>query len=368
MLINLLERAYGQGSDLSMLELLIRAFHQELGTLFRFGPIRAYKRMLGEGQSVRGRALPGETVSKLWPKASFDRVSFEYFDFGPQNYLNQALEYAVWLVQRTYPKVSSQPDAGVLRDLSDAHQIFGSISPDRNRAFLPSLRRHLQEKPLAEPYVSFRPLLTLSLMLLDEIGVNLESNSDNDVDLAPMVVDMEEVFQNMLFHTLAARAKTFQGLECWDTAKSHQRPLLSSSKRPLPDGFRSMASGRPAKPDLTFALNGAPVVVGDAKYKSSRDVNDIYQAVAHASAYGATSVLLIYPTDGVDKAIQFTSLGDIGEVGVFVCRFPLDSFDLESEADSLIVAIHNLIPRDADVIEQPRNYNAGFRNTATSSN
>ncbi|WP_168187223.1 McrC family protein [Salinibacterium sp. UTAS2018] len=349
LLISLLERAYGQGSDLSMLELLVRAFHRELATLFRLGPIREYTRTLGEGQTVRGRALPGETISKFWPKASFDRVMFEYFDFSPQNHLNQALEYALWLSQRVYPKVSSNPDAGVMQDLSDAHQVFGSIQPDRSRAFLPSLRRHLQEKPSDEPFVSFRPLLTLSLMLLDEIGVNLESDSAADVDLAPMVVDMEEVFQNMLFHTLATRAKMFQGFECWDTAKSHQRPLLSSRDRSLPDGFRSIASNRPAKPDLTFALNGVPVIVGDAKYKSSRDIHDVYQAVAHAGAYGARDILLVYPTEGADKVIEFTSHGYIGDVGVFVCRFPLDSVDLESEADTLILAIHELVPSAARV-------------------
>ncbi|MCI9872739.1 McrC family protein [Arthrobacter humicola] len=343
LLINLLERSYAQGDDLSLLDLLIHALHRELGVLFQLGPIREYRSRTDTSESVRGRPLFEQTISKLWPKASFDRVTFDVHEFTPQNYLNQALEYTIWLVRRTYPSIAPNPSPHIMRDFADAHQMFTPVAPDRRRAFLPALRSHLREQITFEPFASLRPLLTLCRMILDGIGVDLESDPTDVVNLVPMVVNMEEVFQNLLFQTLSDRAPSFAGLQCWDTANQHQRPLLKPGTKVPPAMFLPKPSSQPAKPDLTFALNSIPALIGDAKYKSGQDIHDVYQAVSHAGAYGARDVLLIYPSTGVSEPIKFASLGRVGEIGVFTCSFPLDADDLGKEADTLVLAILELI-------------------------
>lgn len=349
LLISLLERSYAQGKDLTVPDLLIHALHRELSVLFRLGPIREYRNKTETSESIRGRPLFEQTVTKLWPKATFDRVFVNVHEFTPQNYLNQAMEYALWHVRRLYPGIVSTPDPQIMRDFADAHQMFASITTDRRRAFLPLLRKHLRDQVVFEPYASFRPLLTICRLILDGIGIDLEGIPQDTINLVPMVIDMEEVFQNLLFHTLSDRASSISGLECWDTANEHQRPLLKPSAKNPPARFLPRYSGRPAKPDFTFALNSIPVLIGDAKYKTVQHVDDIYQAVSHAGAYGAREIILIYPSTGESQPINFTSLGRVGDVGVFICRFPLDAADLDEEADTLALAIHELIEQETAI-------------------
>lgn len=343
LLIDLLDRSYAEGVDLSVQELLVRALHRELPVLMQHGPLREYRRRSDSAQAVRGRIQIGRTVSELWPKASFDKAAFEFFEFTADTALNQALEYTIWLVRRTLSGIVSSPDIAMVRDFADAHQVLASVAPDRSRGFLIALRQHLRDQVTEAPFASFRPILTLCRMILDGIGIDLEHDADHAVDLVPLVVDMESAFQNMLLRSMQHRSAWFDTLECWDTSRQNQRALLTPEPHTPPEAFVSRTSGRAAKPDFTFALEGAPVLVGDAKYKSAQDVHDVYQAVSHAAAYGAPQVMLFYPTTGSKEPLRLASLGRVGDIGLFVCAVPLDADDLDAELDTLIGRTYELI-------------------------
>lgn len=350
LLINLLDRSYADGVDLSVQELLVRALHRELPVIMQHGPIREYRRRSGSAQTVRGRIQIGRTVSELWPKARFDMAAFEFFEFTADTALNQALEYTIWLVRRTLSSIVSTLDPAMVRDFADAHQALGSVAPDRSRGFLSTLRQHLRDQVTEEPFASFRPILTLCRMILDGIGIDLEQDADHVADLVPLVVDMESAFQNMLLRSMQRRSAWFDDFECWDTSRQNQRPLLLPEPRNPPRGFVSRSSGRAAKPDFTFALRGNPVLVGDAKYKSAQDVHDVYQAVSHAAAYGAPQVMLFYPAPGAHEPLRLASLGRVGNIGLFVCAIPLDAEDLDAELDTLMRRTHELIEHRKELV------------------
>jgi len=331
------------GRDLDILELLILALHGALPPLLEHGPIRQYQRAHEIGQAMRGRPSFSETVTQLWPRAAFDKAAYEFYEFSPNNYLNKAMEYTLWHVNRVLPQVSSTLDKHLMQDFHDAHRMFAGVDPDRTRTFLPELRRHLQARVTHEPYAAFRPLLSICRMILDDLGVDLDAEAIDPVALVPMVIDMETVFQRFLLNIITEQAKEVGGLACWDTATEQQATLFRDPTLPVPHEFLQITSHEPAKPDFTLALGGTPILIGDAKYKTHRNVDDVYQAVSHAAAYGVQDVLLVYPSTNRAKTVAFTSLGNVGDVRVFVCAFPLDTEDLESAAHELFSGICRII-------------------------
>lgn len=373
-LIRLLERQYTPGENLDILELLILALHGNLPPLLQHGPIRQYRRAHAVGQAMRGRPKFEETVTQLWPRANFDRAAYEFYEFSADNYLNRAIEYTLWHVNRVLPQISTTLDGRLLADFSDAHRMFASVQPDRTRAFLPALRRHLQERVTHEPYGSFRSLLSICRMILDDLGVDLDAEATNPVALSPMVIDMETVFQRFLLNIITEQAGEASGLACWDTATEQQVPLLRDPIIPIPNDFLRVTSREFAKPDFTLAVNGVPVLIGDAKYKSHQNVDDVYQAVSHAEAYGVQDVILVYPAADMAGAVTFASLGSVGDVRVFVSAFPLDTDDLENAGQQLFAGICRIIetrhPGSTTVPFSPvgRALPFGFRKTVMSSN
>ncbi len=341
--IRLLERYYQPGTDRNVFELLILALHGALPTLIQHGPIRQYQRRCEVGQTLRGSPRFRETVTRLWSRAAFDRASYEIFELSPDNYLNKAIEYTLWHVQRVLLELPTKMEARILRDFSDAHRMFAAVTPDRTRSFLPDLRAHLQHTVMHEPFVSFRPLLSLCRMILDDLGVDLNADAVDPVVLVPMVIDMETVFQRFLLNALTKKADQDGRLACWDTATEQQMPLFRESTTAVPTQFLPVTSQSPAQPDFTLAVGGRPVLVGDAKYKTHRDVDDVYQAVSHAAAYGVNDVLLVYPASDLSAGVTFSSLGNVGEVRVFVARFPLDADDLDDAVRNLFGGICELI-------------------------
>lgn len=328
-----LARDYEPAVDWDVSELLILALHRSLAPLFHHGLIREYMRVSESGATPRGRLLLAETSTTMWPRAAFDRVAYEYFAFSPENPLNQALEHTLWHVQRIIQQIPHRIESETLTVMKDAHRMFALVTPDRTRAFLPALRRHLDHRVTSEPYLSFRPLLSICRMILDNLGVDLAAEASDPVVLPPLVIDMEAVFERFVLNELQANAHG--GLSVWDTNSEHQVPRMRTPSIPVPTGVPLVVSGAPAEPDFTIALDKQPVLVGDVKYKSNSRVADIYQVVAHAAAYGAKDVLLVYPATDDAARIKFECIGSLGEVRVFTARYPLDTLSLDAASKEL---------------------------------
>ena len=341
--IQLMERHYAPGQDVDVLEMLLLALHRSLRPLFQHGPIREYRLVDETGQTIRGTPDFGAMVSRLWPQAAFDRAAYSFYEFGSDNELNQAIECTLWHAIRVLPQLSPTVNVQLLRDLDDAHRMFAGVEPDRTRSFLPSLRRHLAQRVTDEPYASFRPILSLCLMILDDLGVDFDADPGDPISLTPMVIDMESVFERFLVNVITDQAASVPGLTCWDTARDQQIPLFGDPSLPVPPEFLAIRSREPAKPDFTIALNGVPVLIGDAKYKTQQHVDDVYQVVAHAAAYGAKDVLLVYPATELSDTVTFSTLGSVGDVRVFICAFPLDADDLAAASRELFSGIERIV-------------------------
>jgi 5-methylcytosine-specific restriction endonuclease McrBC regulatory subunit McrC len=343
-LTRLTERYYEHGEDCDVMELLLLAFHRELSVLFQLGPYRQYASRHGSGQYIKGRLQPGKTVLTLWPRGLFDKAAFQYFELSADNPLSRALEYTLWYVMRVYAQVVNSPRAEVLRDFDDAHKLFAAVPQDRSRSFLPDLRQHLREDTTSEPLATFHSLLSVCRMIIEDVRVDIEeSTTVNSMSLLPMVINMEAVFQSFILHVVGERSGDTNGLECWDTSAERQRKLFSVPQATIPSGFQMTSSSELAKPDFTVAINGKPILICDAKYKKSYHASDIYQAVAHAMAYGTEDVLLIYPAVDSTDEVRFTSKGEIGDVSVFTCSFPLNATDLRSASDALFEGIQKIL-------------------------
>lgn len=342
-LIRELAREYSAEEEIDVLELLVAAFSRELRVLEQLGPIKQYRRSNEVGQAIRGRINLKDAFTNLWPAAVFDKASYEYFEYSPDNALNQAMEYTIWHLLRVYAAGSQKLDINIVRNLREAHRYFARIQPDRQRAFLPTLRAHLRVRRPDEPYASFHALLSLCLMILDDLGVELDHEQNADVQLPPLVIDMELVFERLILNVLRDASRQTGIFGVWDTAREQQKPLFTESVVVLPDGIREVVSTEPARPDFTIAESGTPVLVGDSKYKTGHDVGDIYQVVTHAKAYGASNALLVYPAVDEKESVTFRSLGRIGEVQVFTCVFPM-------EVENLLSAGHDLLTGVAQIL------------------
>lgn len=332
-LLHELERDYEPKDEWDVSELLILALHKGLAPLFHHGPIREYRRVSESGATPRGRLLLAETATTMWPRAVFDRVAYEYFSFSPDNRLNQAMEHTLWHVQRLAQHVPNRVSSNILMDLNDAHRMFALVTPDRTRSFLPPLRLHLHNRITTEPYVSFRPLLSICRMILENLGVDLAAETEDPVVLPPMVIDMENVFERFVVRELQRRASG--SLSVWDTNIEHQLSLMRDPQAPVPASVPLTISEEPAQPDFTVALEGQPALVGDVKYRSKGNVDDIYQVVAHAAAYDAEDVLLVYPAAEDAAKTRLKCIGSLGGVRVFTAHFPLDAPDLTAASDEL---------------------------------
>jgi 5-methylcytosine-specific restriction endonuclease McrBC regulatory subunit McrC len=142
---------------------------------------------------------------------------------------------------------------------------------------------------------------------------------------------MEWVFQRYLLHALQDKLPAAGAFRYTDASGHNAHALFSAPvdrvNVPLKVDLRANA-----EPDFVLHRDGGPVLVADAKYKTDRGRDDVYQVVSHALAYSIRVAVLIYPTRAAKEDPSLICIGDVGTVRVYEGRYPLDASNLGAAA------------------------------------
>jgi 5-methylcytosine-specific restriction enzyme subunit McrC len=338
-----LKRLYSSDKRLNLFELLVHALHREINVLEIGGLHREYVRLQSESSNFTGKLLLKETLLKQWPKGIYHRASLVRFEYSRDVIINRAIHYTIWHVLRTYPQMTEKPDRTILRDLDHGLTAFNNVTLDRTRSFLPLLRKLLINRTLPYSRAYMRRLLNICLMILDDLGVEIEDIKGQDVSLPPLVINMERVFQQFIFYSVKNLLSNSQDLNCWDTTRHHRR-FLFRVPAASPKGIKLVVPEQAhAEPDFVIAKRQNPVLVCDVKYSTMERKNDIYQIVTHTTAYGARNALLIYPEVNDSTILECKCMGLVGDVQVFSCEYPLNTPDLNIASMALVEKIISII-------------------------
>lgn len=90
--------------------------------------------------------------------------------------------------------------------------------------------------------------------------------------------------------------------------------VLDGRDAPMPVFPASANRNFRANPDLVARVGSAIVAVGDVKYKAvdkGPAASDVYQLLAHATAFGASEAFLVYPSDSFSCRDIGTSAADV---------------------------------------------------------
>ncbi len=152
---------------------------------------------------------------------------------------------------------------------------------------------------------------SLSAAILDSAGFGGDYGWARTVNRS-WFVNLENMFER------AARSAVKAALPGHDVTGPTERPSL----------FDSLLGRYRANPDIVVKA-GEVLAIGDAKYKDLNEwpsAGDVYELIAHASAYGATKAFLIYPAS---PKRELRNLGNASTgCEVWAAAVPLDDMDV----------------------------------------
>ncbi len=331
--IEKVQRTYTHDQGLDVLSLLVEALSNALVVLEEYGIPKDYSRQVNDVHGVRGKIRIGPTVTRNWAKGAYDVTNSEYFSFDRDSIINRSILYTIWHVSRVLNNSVIALSASTATRISRAIDWFPTVGLDRRRSFLPSLKNLLVGGNLSTARTHLKPLLQLCYMLLSDLGIDLESEAQEGVDLPALVINLEHAFQQFIIFGVQQRVRSAEGYACWNTTSEHKHAMFTSASPLVPsfvaDVFNPKAT---ADPDFVIVHDGEPSIVCDVKYKEETERSDIYQAVAHSAAYGASDCMLVYPGGTVASC---ECLGNVGNVRVFIYKFPLGDDSLAKSLEDL---------------------------------
>lgn len=283
--INLGREAAMARQDETLLDILIRAFADQLTSAVRRGLPRQYLRFVDDLPTMRGRldVTRQFTTHAVRP----DRLSCQFDVLSPDMALLQVMKACVVLLTRYARRAES------VRRLSELRVALTEVSdvPPHLLAWkLITIDRSNRQ---------WRSLLSLARQFLHrEWQATHRANDICDHVGVTLLFSMNSLFESYVA-ALLRRALASQGFEV--VSQGGLRYCLNEI---VPGG----APGRPlfrTKPDCIVRRDGSTVLVIDTKWKrlanAARDAKrgvsqaDVYQLMAYARLYGAARLMLLYP-------------------------------------------------------------------------
>ena len=266
-----------------MLEIFVRRFLLDLGTLARAGLARRYVPVEESLPFLRGRILFREQLRRN--VADQARFHVAYDELSVNRPANRLIHSAL---ARLAPKVRSGENRQLLRELRAA---FVGAGVPRAADLHADWRKHHVDRSMRH----YRPVMQWVGLFLFERG--LATFSGRHVNLS-LLFDMEQVFQDFVtrsFRRFQSRHEV--------AAESPWRYLTTKDGE---DAFRM-------EPDVSLKEGGQVVFVLDAKWKEINvrsgapkhriDQRDMYQLYAYGKRYGCRGVALVYPQTGVFETV-----------------------------------------------------------------
>ncbi|MDP4557510.1 hypothetical protein Q9247_07430 [Halomonas meridiana] len=278
----------------TLLDLFIRHFAQLLERQLQQGLLRDYRDIDDTLSQVRGRIdlMRQQRENLFKPQRLACRYSELVADIPVNRLLHSALQLVISLA--TSPLLAQQ-----LHSLRIRFGEVGTLAPHECGPMVEQLNR-MQSR--------YAPLVSLAHLFLD--GQFLDARSGHQ-QVFSLLFDMNRLFERYTANRLGPLARQ-QGLRL---VEQRPRRHLASDKN---------GKGRVLmRPDITLLdKHHRPVVILDTKWKrlinqdplSSLSAADLYQVNAYASAYGCTTVGLLYPEQTFLPAGKAYSLQLAGSV------------------------------------------------------
>lgn len=253
--------AFSSSRDLlaAISQFFARAVHQATGA----GVLRAYRSHEERLVAMRGRIHMAQQIRHPELKGS---VACTFDEYTADVTENRVLKAACTFLLRV-PGVPSPARRSLKQSLVVLDEVSDVwVHPDQvDRLRFTRLNAHY------EPALRLAQLVLRNLSLLDRVGANAAS---------AFLVDMNDLFQRFVTQRLTRALRGRLVVEAEPTA------YLGIGRRV------AMA------PDLLFKRGGAPVFVGDTKYKLSETGHgrsaDYYQMLAYVTALNLPAGVLIY--------------------------------------------------------------------------
>jgi 5-methylcytosine-specific restriction enzyme subunit McrC len=317
------------------------------------GLLRAYVRRADMSSSPHGHIETTSTMLRHASRGVRHKVDYSWFERTVDNAENRCLKSAV---VRLYQRFVSAPRTAGSRHriarLAEAQRLLADVPDDRQRRFLrdPTVAG-LRMLPEARSY--YRPVLDLAKVVIDERGVQVDSDAlRGSLVLPSMLIKTEDLFEDFVRLGLQ---QAFADDHDIDVLDGNKVPALRTLYEPLSStaaaGMAGVAalltqeSGQ-AKPDLVFRTrDGSVPLVGDVKYTrvaEHADRGELEQVLLYGVRYGSPVVLTVHPKLAGAPAGLFVS-GRIGQMIVAQYRLDLDVADLDAEVSEMGAALKRLM-------------------------
>lgn len=262
------------GTDDSVLEILVQLFCRHMWSMVHRGLVRKYVGRSENLSVLRGRLSVASQIRLNLSRP--DRLACDFDEFSENNLINQVLKAALRVLLPVVRSPRNQRSLAELMfcfqdvdDLALSGIPWHALTTDR-------LTRHLE------------PLLNLARVFIEGRSQDVLSGPDAGFTL---LFDMNELFEA---YVGAVVRKICSGTL---TQVSLQGPRLHLAKKP--DGGAAFQ----LRPDIVVTDAGQIRFIADTKWKRLKPSDfrdgvassDVYQMYAYSSRYRAPEVVLLYP-------------------------------------------------------------------------
>ena len=327
----------GQGTaDDWAMDIYADALLDHVDTILDRGLLRAYDRREGEGHFPHGRIDFTRTLQRFAARGVDNKAAYTWFERTVDTPANRCIKAAMEAVHEHLSKTRSKPrkgDRGKLARLAGQFHAFEEVAEDPESRFLDD-PEVLGLVPLPDPRAYYRPVLDLSILILQSIGIALELGG-NDVQLSSLLIDTNTLFENFVRVSLAKQAKQqswpVDVLDGNTEGKVDLYDVPEKLPAPLGKPMQAVASRDPGKaqPDVVLrALDGSFPLITEVKNTVTSDGalpdrSHVEQAVTYALRYDLKFTLLIHPWITGTKGLVY--VGRIRSIDVYDYRLDLSS-------------------------------------------
>lgn len=258
-------------SGTNFVDTVAALYLEELEEVLSQGLRREYVEVGGSEEYLRGRLNVRRQLAGGPGKTDFE---CDYDEFTYDTTLNQTILRA----------------ANVLSSLVDSADIAGDLreheSRLRRRVTLRDVRiEEVEQIELSRLNSYYEELLSLSRLVLKHIYI--EDIAAGEGASYSLLIGMNDVFEKLVERTVRETVDERRGWSVEGQARTD-----------------NLLRGNPSirmRPDFVVKIHGEPVLVGDAKWKTEVQNNDVYQVVAYQTAYD-TPCVLVFPDN--DNAVE----------------------------------------------------------------
>ncbi len=303
----------------NIFDFIVRTFLHELRSLEIKGMYKKYLPRMENGSQLKSKILFIDTVRLNFSKNIRHKAYYSYFLLNKDIPENRMIKYIVWTLLLLYQATAERSD-NIVRELYYFYRMFGQISLDKSRSFLPDVGNLVYNKKIPAIRDYYYNILRLCFFILESCSVTVE-RYEQEVKLPSFIVNMDRIFEKYLLYVLKERNDTKStGIQVLDgNTRQGQKSLFRDRREPK------------ANPDIVLKCDDGIFAILDAKYKERPKREDYNQIVTYCACYGSSEGVLVCPKTEDKKGEHY--IGEVDGKRIFEYYFDLEMEDIEFEED-----------------------------------